>query len=246
MATFVATSVRPYVGALDLTALTEKVSFGDITAQTVSFTNMAAGGHVENKPGLISGEFSIDLFQDTALGGPDDILGTAGLGTQYAVTLLPNPGDTNAAGDPAYLSRGTVGKRSPFMGNPGGAAKAQLSLPYDTKILRGAVGHPATARTATGTGTAVVLAGPSATQTLYATLHVIAYTGLTNAVIAIDSDDAVGFPSATTRLTFATVIGTTSQFASAVGPWAAETHHRVKWTLTGAGSVTFVVALAVF
>lgn len=240
MATFVATDTRPFVGALDLTALTESVMFGDITAATVPFTNMASGGWVENKPGLISGEFTVNLFQDFAVGVNDDVLGQAGIGTQYAVTLLPNSTDVTA-----YLSRGYVGKRSPLTGGPGAAAKSTVTMPYDTKILRGVRGEVATTATVTGTGTARVLAGPSATQTLYATLHVTAYSGLTNAIFTVESDDAVGFPSPITRLTFSTVTGTTSQFASVVGGWATETHHRLKWTLTGVGSITFTAAFAV-
>ena len=178
MATFVATDTRPFVGALDLTAMCESVMFGDIVAATVPFTNMAAGGYIENKPGLISGEFTINLFQDFAVGVNDDVLGQAGLGTQYAVTLVPNSTDLTA-----YLSRGYVGKRSPLIGGPGAAAKSTMTMPYDTKILRGVRGEVATTATVTGNGTARALAGPSATQTLYATLHVTAYSGLTNAIL---------------------------------------------------------------
>lgn len=243
MATFVATDVKPYLGPLDLTAVTERVSFGDLTADKVPFHNMAAGGHQEWKPGLIRGAMTVNLYQDHAAGVLDD---TITLGTQFAFTGLPNVGNTQTAGDPVYLSRGYVGKYAPRQGAVGQAAKAGLTLPYDTKIIRGLLGHPATARTSDGNGTAVALTGPTATQSLYATLHVIAYSGFTNVVIKVQSDDSGAFGSATDRITFTTVTGLTSQFASVAGNFSTETHHRVNWDVTGSGSITFVVAFGVF
>lgn len=242
MATVVVTDVKPYLGVLDLTSLTESVSFGDLTAVAVPFTNMGSGGYNEFKPGLISGEMTTELFADFAAGAPDEILGT-GVGSQYAWTgLLPG---SAAAGDPCYLSRGYINKRAPWMGAVGGAAKTSLTLPYDTRIIRGSVLQPSTARTTTGTGTAVAMAGPTASQSLWATLHVFAYSGLTNIVIKVQSDDNGSFTSATDRITFSTVTGTTSQFTSVAGSFSSETHVRVSWTVTGTGSCTFAVAAGV-
>lgn len=243
MATLVVTDLRPYLGVLDLTNNVEQVSFGDLTAEAVEFTNGGSGGFREFKPGNISGEMSMEIFQDFALLGPEDILGTAGIGTQLPFTgLLPG---SSAAGDPCYLSRGYVGKRAPWMGAEGAAAKSSMTLPYDTRIVRGAVLQPSTARTTTGTGTAVALAGPSATQSLWATLHVFAYSGLTNIVVKVQTDDNGSFTSATDRITFTTVTGTTSQFTSVAGAFASETHARVSWTVSGTGSCTFAVAAGV-
>lgn len=242
MATVVVTDVKPYVGVLDLTSVTESVSFGDLTAEAVSFLNMGSGGYSEFKPGVISGELGLELFADFAALAADGVLG-AGIGSQFAFTGLL-PGSSTYA-DPVYLSRGYVSKRSPLAGQTGEAAKHSLTLPYDTKIVRGVVGHPLTARTTTGNGTAVAFAGPSSTQTLYATLHVTAWSGLTNVVVKIQSDDNGSFTSATDRLTFSTVTGTTSQFTSTAGGWATETHHRVTWTVTGTGSISFVVGFGI-
>jgi len=130
---------------------------------------------------------------------------------------------------------GTVGELAPF----------EYRFPYDTAIVRALVAHPVAARTTDGNGTAVALAGPTASQRLYAALHVTAYSGLTNVVFKIQSDDASGMASATDRITFTTVSGLTSQFASVAGSFSSETHHRITWDVTGSGSVTFVAAFGV-
>jgi hypothetical protein len=124
-------------------------------------------------------------------------------------------------------------------------AGAMFTLPYDTVTTRALVAHPSAARTADGTGTAVALTGPSATQRLYATLHVLAYTGFTNVVFKVQSDDSGAFSSATDRITFATVTGVTNEFASVAGSFSSETHMRAFWDVTGSGSVTFVMAFGV-
>lgn len=245
MATFVGMYDRVHLGHIDLTSLTEQVNFGDLSAVAVSFTNFGAGGFQEMKPGLISGEFSATTFQDFALDTLDDELGVAGLGTQYPVSVDPCPTGTSTAGDTAYFSRGSIGGYNPMDGAKGGAAKAMIKVPYDAALIRGQVAHPKAARTTTGTGTALVLTGPTAAQKLYLALHIFAYSGLTNVVFTVESDDNAGFTTPTTRITATTVTGVTSQFASLPGDLSTETYHRVKWTATGVGSVTFAAYLGV-
>lgn len=238
MATFVNMHARAFVGHIDVTN-SDKVDFGTITVEAVPFTNFGSGGFTEFKPGLIRGEFMVDAFQDFDADVMDDELGVAALGTQYPISVQPNPTGTETAGDAAWFSRGIVTKYDPLGGAKGQAAKALTGAVYDTAVIRGYVAHPEAARTSTGTGTAVALTGPTASQKLYAALHVTAYSGFTNVVFKIQSDDGSGFGSATDRITFATVTSTTSEFASVAGSFSSETHHRITWTVTGSGSVTF-------
>jgi len=244
MATFVNVSKRIYVGHLDLSN-SDKADFGTITVQSVRFTSFNAGGFEEFKPGLISGEVTVEAFQDFAVDVLDDELGVAALGAQYPVTVAPNVSGTETAGDVCYFTRGIISQYGPIVGAKGDAAKATLTVPYDTVAVRGVVAHPKAARTVTGNGTIMALTGPTSSQRLYAALHVTAFSGLTNAVFTVQSDDAVGFPSSATRLTFATITGTGSEFASVAGYGATETHHRIVYTLTGTGSVTFTIAIGV-
>jgi hypothetical protein len=93
--------------------------------------------------------------------------------------------------------------------------------------------HGPTARTATGTGTSVQLGAVSSTQRLYVALHVFSVSGTTPSLtVAIQSDNATGFPSASTvtTLTAATAIG--SQITRVAGP-ITDDWFRVSYTISG-------------
>jgi hypothetical protein len=224
MATFVNMHARAFIGHIDVTNA-DKVDFGTITVDAVPFTNFTSGGFTEMKPGLIRGNFQVDAFQDFAADTMDDELGVAALGTQYPISVAP--------------------MYDPLGGAKGQAAKAITGAVYDTAVIRGICAHPEAARTTTGNGTIVALTGPTTSQRLYCALHVTAYSGLTNLIVTVQSDDGAGFGSATTRATFATVTGVTSEFTSVAGYGATETHHRIVYTITGTGSVTFAAFLGV-
>lgn len=245
MATFVGLHNRVYLGHLDLSGQARQVDFGTLTAAMADVTTFNDGGYTCVLPGLRSGSFSVTANQDFAADVLDDELGVAALGAQYAVTVVPNPSGTVAAGDACWLSRGVIGSYNPVDGAVGAVASAMLTMPYDTGTIRGVVGHPLAARTTTGNGTAIALTGPTTSQKLWAALHVTAYSGLTNVVVKVQSDDGSGFASATDRITFATVTGKTSEFATLAGYGATETHHRATWTVSGTGSISFVVAFGV-
>jgi len=246
MSVYTATSIQTFVGYLDLTGQSRTVNFGPLTRQMKDSTTMADGGYSCVLPGLINGEMSLNGYNDWTADVLDDELSVAQLGSQYPVTVAPNTSGTATAGDPCWLSRGVVSTLSPLgAGTIGEVAGLDLSLPYDTVITRGQVAHPKAARTSDGNGTALTLTGPTAAQKLYAALHVTAYSGFTNVVFKIQSDDGAGFGSATDRITFATVTARTSEWASVAGSFSSETHHRITWDVTGSGSVTFYAAVGV-
>lgn len=244
MATYVATNHRAYVAHLDATD-SATLSFGPLVAAAVPFPSFADGGYLSHKPGLKSGAMSVEKYQDFAVDAWDEEISGLGLGAQFPVSAMPNTSGTETAGDPAWFTRGILTAYNPLMGAVGEAAKGPISMVYDTVILRGVVSHPKAARTVTGNGTIIAFTGPTATQRLYSALHVHAYSGITNLVVTVQSDDGVGFGTPVTRLTHATVTGTTSEFLSVAGYGATETHHRVVYTITGAGSVTFTSFIAV-
>jgi hypothetical protein len=244
MATYVDTASNMLVGQLDLTGLCEQYAFGDLSIAAVGFTTYADRGWVANKPGLKSGTFTATLFQDFAADVLDDDLGVAALGGTYAVTVVPDD-PTPAAGDLAWFSRGYLGRYNPLTGTVGDAAKAEIELPYDRPFVQGKLLHPKTARTANGNGTAVAMTGPTASQRLYAALHVTAYSGFTNVVVKVQSDDAAGMSTPTDRVTFSTVTGVGSEYTSVAGGFSTESHVRSTWTVTGSGSISFVVVCGV-
>lgn len=245
MATSVALAPQVYLAHLDLTTLTNLASF-PLSRAMQPCTTYGDGGYACVKPGLISGEAALTGYQDWAADVLDDELSVGQLGTQYPLSIYPNPGNGSVtAGDVAWIFRGVVDSLNPMAGAKGEMAGFELGSAFDTACVRGLVLHPKAARTATTNGTAVALTGPTASQSLYAALHVTAYSGFTNVVFTIESDDGAGFASPTTRITFSTVTGTTYQWSSVAGNFSTETHVRVVATVTGSGSVTFACAAGV-
>lgn len=160
------------------------------------------------------------------------------------VTICPT---TGADGEPAYIFQsvhsaytpgGTVGEMLAFSVNMEGSNGKPL--------VRATVLHPATARTATSTGTARQLGAVSATQTLYGALHVIAASGTTPTLdVVVQSDNASNFPSATSRLTFAQQTAIGSDWQSAAGA-ITDDWFRVSYSIGGTNpSFTFVVAVGI-
>jgi hypothetical protein len=245
VASYVQTATRIYAGPLDLSGLANEVDFGPITVAMKDSTTFNDGGYSCVLPSIISGKATVKGFSDFATGRLDDTISIGQLGAQYAFTTIPNPTGTVTAADTAWFSRGVIDTTHPFTGPIGEMAKFELGLPFDTVVLPGKVAAPLAAVTANTNGTAVAMAGPTASQHLYAVVHVTALSGFSAVVFKIQSDDNSGFTSATDRITFTTATGVTSQFASVAGSFSSETHHRITATVTGSGSVSYVSAFAV-
>jgi hypothetical protein len=111
--------------------------------------------------------------------------------------------------------------------------------------VRGVVAAPYASRVATGNGTATALAGPSASQSLYAAFHVHSVTGAGTCTLVVQSDDNVGMSTPTTRITSNAFAAVGSQFASVTGAFASETHVRVNHTISGFSAVSFSVVVGV-
>lgn len=242
MTTLVGIGHRVYLHQLDLSGLANHVDFGPMTVAMKDSTTFNDGGFYCQKPGLFTGGGRVQGYQDFAVDVLDDDVSIGQLGTQYAYTVVPSESGTIAAGDPAYIARGVISDLNPLKIAIGEMGQFDLGIGYDTAFGRAKVLAAKAAVVGDTTGTAVALTGPSSTQRLYAVLHVFAYSGFTNVVFTIQSDDAVGFPSSTTRLTFATITARTSEFASVAGGWNTETHLRVFADTTGAGSITYAVS----
>lgn len=245
MASFVGLSNRIYLAQLDLSGLANKVDFGPVTCAMQTATTFNDGGFECVRPGLITGAGMISGFQDWTVDVLDDDISIGQLGAQYPFTVFPSPTGAVAAGDAAWFSRGTVEHLNPFQGAIGDMASFELGLPFDTAPVQGKVAAPLASATGNVIGTAVPLVGPTAGQRLYAALHVTAYSGFTNVVFTLGTDDNPGFSSPTTRITFSTVTGRTSQFASVAGPFNTETYARINTTVTGSGSISYVAAFGV-
>jgi hypothetical protein len=101
-----------------------------------------------------------------------------------------------------------------------------------TRLLRGT-------QTAAGNGVARQLGSVGATQSVFAAMHVYAFNG-TTMTMKIQSDNAVGFPSAADQLIFPAVTGVDSKWAEAAGVLT-DDWWRASWTFTGTSFAASVV-----
>jgi hypothetical protein len=208
--------------------------------------NVAAGGYKTVIPGLTTSTASLSGQADFAAGSVHEALDGSIRGQQAALSLLLTGSDA-VAGDAAIFTRGQLSAYSMAAGNVGDVAEFSIELEGDTAEVHGVVGAPLASRSSGLTGTAIQLGavgtGPTGvTQRLWAALHVTAASG-TNLAVTIESDDAVGFPSAATAATFSTVSATGWQFAVVDGP-ITDDWFRVSATI-GSGSFTYAVLMGV-
>lgn len=162
------------------------------------------------------------------------------LNTEAPLSFTPTRGD----GDIAYLMRSARLSYS-----PGASVGERLDFEANVNargdLVRGRLLHDGQ-QSASGVGTAVQLGAVGSDETLYAALHVVAASGTAPTLdVSVESDDASGFASPVSRITFAQATGRTAEFASLAGP-VADDWFRVNFALGGTNpSFTFIVTLGV-
>lgn len=155
------------------------------------------------------------------------------------VTVSPDGGDD---GDYAefflsktlsYQTLGQVGQIMPFTFNAHGQG---------TPSIKGTI-LGVGSKASTANGTARQLGAVSATQRLYAALHVISVSGVSPTLdVVIASDNASNFPSGTTRITFAQKTAAGHEWLSVAGA-ITDDWWRAQWTIGGSSSPTFDVVI---
>lgn len=237
MATQVLKNVKFYVDGYDLS--------GDHNQHSLSLSRDA----VENTtfgndsrtylPGLGNSSHTHQGFYEALAtsDGPDDALwGNYSL----IVTLGPQ---TGASGEVAYshasirtdnaVLDGSVGEMATFSFSGQGSG-----LSVRSTILEDAL----TANSSSGNGTAYQVGAISASETGYATLHVVAWNA-TTLDVTIESDNAGGFGTPTTQGTFTQATGITSEQLTVAGA-VTDDWWRAEWTLVGT-SATFIVTFGI-
>lgn len=241
------TDVRLFTGAADLTSANNKIEFSaeaeekDTTVFRSSGTGQVFATCIA---GLAKGSVSAEGFWSA--GGTDQVDDNLwpGMGGLGAWSWCP---DTANVDEIAWLTYGLQGNYS-ILGSVGDVAPWKAAMRSSWPIVRGKVAHPpGTARTATGNGTAVEHVAVTATQQLYANLHVLSISGTDTPTLTVkvQSDDGSGFASATDRITFdaATAVGGQSKrVAGAI----TDTFFRASWTISGTNpSFLFLVTFGV-
>lgn len=247
MAKLVFTDCRLFVGAADLSGNSNMVEI-DAEVEPKITTNFRSGGAEERLGGLFSADINAaGQWEAGDVSKVDDNQwATLFARSGGAWTLCPTDAVVAAV---AYLTKAVQGKYAPF-GQVGdvlpwkGSAKSTSSMP------RGQIAHPpGTARTVTGTGTALQLGAVAPGQSLYANLHVLSVTGTGPPSITarVETDNTIGFPSPTTPpgATFAAATAPGGQSLVIPGPLT-DDWFRAAWTITGGGpSFLFALALGI-
>jgi len=243
MGKFVLQNVRLFAGGADLTTYNNQIAL-NAEGESKDTTAFVPTGNVWHEE--ITGIRSVSLaasgqWDAGDLSKPDDDA-FGNLGAVGAVSVCPA---TAADGSLAYLTQynrrqyqalGAVGDVAPWSWQSVGA----------WPLARGQVLATPTARTTTGTGTALQLGAVATGLRLYVAVHVFSVSGTTPSLtLAIQSDNAVGFPSPTTVTTFSAMTAIGSQITRVAGP-ITDDWFRVSYTITGTGpSILFAVTAGI-
>ncbi|MFI9005102.1 hypothetical protein [Streptomyces sp. NPDC053541] len=237
------TDVRLFAVGADLSGNSNKVELG-AEHEEKDVTNYRSKGWKEVLGGIGSAEISGEGQWEAGDPSKVDDASWAQLGGLGPWTVCPGEATVGAL---AYLTSAmradyklldAVGEVAPWAGT------AKSSWP----LVRGQIAHPpGTARTASGSGTALQLGAVPAGARLYAALHVLSAAGTTPSLtVAIESDDAVGMATPTSRLTFAAASAPGGQILRTSGAAITDTYYRATWTVSGTGpSFLFALSLGI-
>jgi hypothetical protein len=244
MAKFTWQNVRLLTGSADLTTVNNKVEV-KAEAERQDATAFSTSGVVwkETLTGIRSAEVSAEgQWEAGDLSMVDDV-SFADLGSVTPWTICP---DGAAVSSLAYFT-GTLRGTYELGGAVGDVAPWTAEGDGTYPLVRGVIAHPpGTARTATGTGTALEMTAVAAGQSLYAGLHVLSVSGTTPSLtVRVESDVDTGFASAVTVGTFTAATALTSQFLEIPGA-ITDDCFRVAWTISGTTpSFLFAVSLGI-
>jgi hypothetical protein len=238
------TALRVVANTTPVSSFAKEVSLNASAEAKDSTPIGGSGGWKRRLPGLKQFAVSAKGMQDFAVGGIDVAFPATTLGGSDVITCMPI-NDGSVVGEPAFLMNGREMGITPIMGKIGDIAGFEINWAGDGRLVGGKILHPSTRRTATGNGTAVAMVGPAASQALYASFHVTSVEGAGTITFNVQTDDGAGFASATTRITSAAFAAAGSELKSVAGAFAAETHVRVTWTISGLTAATFEVAAGV-
>jgi len=240
-----------YAGAFDFSGDLKGIALR-LGADQNDTTTFSSGGVRTRTPGLKTAAFQLDGLWNVASGAiatDDQLFGNIAAGA-VPVTIAPQ---TGAEGEVSYILSadfadyapgGKVGEMLAFTASGEAAGNsATAAACARATLLRSALA----AIVATGNGTIYNLGAVSASQKLYAALHVLAMSssGTPALDVKIQSAALVGFGSPTDRITFSTLAAVGSQWATPVAGPITDAYWRCVVTLTNITSVTLAVSAGI-
>lgn len=235
MAKQVLLNVRAFVGPADLTGQSNKIELVD-TMEEKETTNYGSGGAKELLAGVESVAIGAEGQWDSGDPGKIDDEMWANRRVIEAWTIGPETADASAL---AYLTQ-AARLNSKLFGAVGDVLPWSLTAGGSWPLVRGGITQPpGTAITADGNATGLNLGATSASQRLYASLHVLSVAGTLVPTIActIQSASSNAFSSPTTRLSFTTVSAVGGQIIRTAAAANAHTWYRAVFDVTSNGGV---------
>lgn len=243
MALFVLDNVRLFAGGCDFTSRSNKVELS-VDYEEKDATNFGSGGWKEVLAGLASSALGAEGQWEAGDETMVDNSVWSAIGSVGGWTVCP---DGAAVGDVAWLGQ-ALESQYKVGGQVGDIASWNAVFAGAWPVARGKVAHPpGTARTATGSGTAIQLGAVSAGQYIYANLNVLSVAGTDDPdiTVKIQSDNAEGFSSATDQITLTAATAVGGQISRTAGA-ITDDWWRAQWTITGTDpSFLFVVSFGI-
>ena len=201
-------------------------------------------GTRKNKGGLKVIGASAEGFWEAGVGLLDEGIFTR-IGVSDEVVSMAAEAD-GAEGQIGYTFKSLLATYEPLFTEVGEIAPFSFRASGRDVLARGTIVHNAT-RTASGNGTAFELGEVAVGKKLYAALHVLSAVGTSPTLdVIVQSDDAQGFGSPTSRITFGQKTAIGAEWATPVAGAIADTWWRVNYTIGGTlPSLRFVVILAI-
>lgn len=210
------------------------------SAEEKDVTTFATAGFRSVLGGMKQAEISVEGFWDAgAVTLPDDRFWTEFNTTGNVMTVTPTGA---VVGDTSYFTRvmrpnytfgDAVGEVLPF---------ATTAMGDGTALVRGVIADNQD-RTATGTTAVRTLVAPTATTRVYAAVHVLAASGTTPSLtVALQGDDAVGFPSPAVVATSSAITAPGSIWLQGAYGATLDAFYRLSYTITGTTPSFTVIA----
>ena len=187
------------------------------------------------------------IFYNPSTADPGVVLGATTQVSFPATATITNP---LVEGDIAFNMR-AIRNQIVSTGQVGELAGFNLALKGDQPMVRGRILATVAAASATASTTGFEVGATSATQKLYASLHVTSISTVGDTLdVIVESDDNSGFTSPTTRVTFTQVVsadGThTAQWATPISGAITDTYYRITATIAGSSpSFSYVVFVGI-
>tara|TARA_R110002020_G_scaffold2230_4_gene10430 strand:- start:4844 stop:5602 length:759 start_codon:yes stop_codon:yes gene_type:complete len=199
-----------------------------------------------NRGGVRTFAFTVGGYRDDGATTPfGDASGTAYARVGAAREVFSYAPVGTADGQRSFTIRGVNGTYTPLSGSVGDLLPFELTgAAAHSELIRGVVEGVGT-KTATANSTGTNLGALSATQSLYAGLHVTAFGGTSPTLdVKIQSDDNSGFSSATDRITFTQNTGSIQAQWGSVNGAVSDTYWRSVMTI-GGSTPTFTLYVTI-